>query len=191
MVATRARRASGEGTPKGTTQRRVSTRSKSPGPRKPAARAKSPARKSSKNLKAPPAELSPYDMPPLEKFLRCVLLPLFLLVPCPLLVAVLAFATNNEHVTPSIDGLASYVSENGVGGLIQDSFEYVGIFGTAEAWKLLGYFNLAALILYYVPGQTKEGPRTATGHVPKYVDNGVAHCVLSSLLFVGGAYLGL
>merc|ERR1712216_993143 len=69
-----------------------------------------------------------------------------------------------------------------------DSFHYVGIFGTAEAWKLLGYFNLAALVLYYVPGKTKEGPRTATGHVPRYVDNGVAHCVLSSLLFVGGAY---
>ena len=191
MVATRARRASGEGTPRAAAPRRVSTRSTSPAPKKPAARARSPARKSSKNLKAPPAELSPYDMPPLEKFLRCVLLPLFLLVPCPLLVAVLAFATNNEHVTPSIDGLASYVSENGVGGLIKDSFDYVGIFGTAEAWKLLGYFNLAALVLYYVPGPTKEGPRTATGHVPKYVDNGVAHCVLSSLLFVGGAYLGL
>ena len=100
MVATRARRASGEGTPKGTTQRRVSTRSKSPA-KKPAARGKSPARKSSKNLKAPPAELSPYDMPPLEKFLRCVLLPLFLLVPCPLLVAVLAFATNNDATSTS------------------------------------------------------------------------------------------
>ena len=188
MVATRARRASGEGTPRAAAPRRVSTRSTSPAPKKPAARARSPARKSSKNLKAPPAELSPYDMPPLEKFLRCVLLPLFLLVPCPLLVAVLAFATNSDATSPSIDGLASYISEHGVGGLLADSFEYVGIFGTAEAWKLLGYFNLAALILYYVPGQTKEGPRTATGHVPRYVDNGVAHCVLSSLLFVGGAY---
>ena len=84
MVATRARRASGEGTPRAAAPRRVSTRSKSPA-KKPAARAKSPARKSQRNLKAPPAELSPYDMPPLEKFLRCVLLPLFLLVPLSLI----------------------------------------------------------------------------------------------------------
>ena len=44
MVATRARRASGEGTPKQTATKRVAARSKSPAPKKPAARAKSPAR---------------------------------------------------------------------------------------------------------------------------------------------------
>ena len=40
MVATRARRASGEGTPKQTATKRVAARSKSPAPRKPAARAR-------------------------------------------------------------------------------------------------------------------------------------------------------
>ena len=38
MVATRARRASGEGTPKQTATKRVAARSKSPAPKKPAAR---------------------------------------------------------------------------------------------------------------------------------------------------------
>ena len=178
--------------------RRVSAggaRAKSPARRakSPAKRAKSPARGGkAKNLAAPPAELSPYDMPPLEKFLRCVLLPLFLLVPCPLLVAVLAFATNSDAVaSPSLDGLAAYVAEHGVAGLVSDAFAYIGVVGTADAWKLLGYFNLAALALYYVPGAEKRGPRTATGHVPTYVDNGVAHCACSTLLFLGGARAGL
>ena len=48
MVATRARRASGEGTPKQTATKRAAARSKSPAPRKPAARARSPAARGKK-----------------------------------------------------------------------------------------------------------------------------------------------
>ena len=41
------------------------------------------------------------------------------------------------------------------------------------------------------PGQTKYGPETPAGHLPSYTDNGVAHCLLSSLMFLGGSNLGL
>ena len=67
MVATRARRASGEGTPKQTATKRVAARSKSPAPRKPAARAKSPAprgKKPSSKKQAigkPPPPVGLYD----------------------------------------------------------------------------------------------------------------------------------
>ena len=66
MVATRARRASGEGTPKQTATKRVAARSKSPAPKKPAARAKSPAPRgkkpsSKKGQRKPPPPVGLYD----------------------------------------------------------------------------------------------------------------------------------
>ena len=66
MVATRARRASGEGTPKQTATKRVAARSKSPAPKKPAARAKSPAPRgkkpsSKKGQRKPPPPVGFYD----------------------------------------------------------------------------------------------------------------------------------
>ena len=66
MVATRARRASGEGTPKQTATKRVAARGKSPAPKKPAARAKSPAPRgkkpsSKKGQRKPPPPVGLYD----------------------------------------------------------------------------------------------------------------------------------
>merc|ERR1719183_696147 len=42
-----------------------------------------------------------------------------------------------------------------------------------------------------LPGKLDYGPETATGHVPKYIDNGVAHCFVYSLLFFLGSNIGL
>ena len=58
---------------------------------------------------------------------------------------------------------------------------------TAASTKTILVFWAVILALYFVPGKTEEGPPTATGHVPKYVDNGVVHKATFTALFVGGA----
>jgi len=124
-----------------------------------------------------------------QKVVQCYFLPMLLLVPAPVLCAVLAFATNSGELAPTLGGLAAYVEANGAAGLLKESFAYVGC-GSAAAWTFLGVFNGLALLLYHWPGPSKSGPVTATGHVPTYADNGLAHCFLFSAIWAGGAMLG-
>ncbi|KAL7554649.1 hypothetical protein ACHAWF_018255 [Thalassiosira exigua] len=52
-------------------------------------------------------------------------------------------------------------------------------------------FMAAALVLERsLPGKIETGPETATGHVPRYVDNGVKHCFAFAALFLLGSDLG-
>lgn len=55
---------------------------------------------------------------------------------------------------------------------------------------LVCFMGLAAL-LYHLPGPTATGPVTTKGHVPHYTDNGIAHMMLFTMVFVGGALFGL
>lgn len=60
-----------------------------------------------------------------------------------------------------------------------------------EGAKLVLWFMAVALILErFLPGKIDFGPETATGHVPKYVDNGLAHCFVFSLLYYLGSNIG-
>ena len=61
---------------------------------------------------------------------------------------------------------------------------------TYEAWRFLFGFMAVAFALEWLPGKIETGPETLTGHVPKYVDNGVLHCLASTLLFYAGSNLG-
>eukprot|EP00931_Biecheleriopsis_adriatica_P019417 TRINITY_DN13238_c0_g1_i1.p1 TRINITY_DN13238_c0_g1~~TRINITY_DN13238_c0_g1_i1.p1 ORF type:complete len:492 (+),score=88.36 TRINITY_DN13238_c0_g1_i1:44-1519(+) len=61
---------------------------------------------------------------------------------------------------------------------------------TLEAAKFVLGFMGVAFLLEFIPGKVETGPETLTGHVPKYVDNGVRHCVLASALFLAGSNLG-
>ena len=62
---------------------------------------------------------------------------------------------------------------------------------TYDGAKLVLSFMAVALVLERIlPGKIDFGPETATGHVPRYVDNGVAHCFVYSLLFFLGSNLG-
>lgn len=184
MVETRsARKAKRGASPSG-------ARSKSPGgARSTATKAKSPKAPKNGTAAAPPAELSPFDMTPGQKLVQCYFLPMLLLVPAPTLCAVLAFATNGGATAPTAGGIRDYALAHGVGGLLRASFAFVGV-GSSAAWTFLAVFNGLALLLYWWPGPTKCGPITATGHVPAYADNGLAHCALFSLIFAGGAKLG-
>ena len=54
---------------------------------------------------------------------------------------------------------------------------------------ILGFMAVGAL-LEFLPGKIETGPETLTGHIPKYKDNGVLHCIVFSLLFFAGSNLG-
>lgn len=61
---------------------------------------------------------------------------------------------------------------------------------TLEGAKFVLSFMAVALALEFLPGKIAFGPETATGHVPRYLDNGVAHCLVYSVLFFLGSNLG-
>ena len=62
---------------------------------------------------------------------------------------------------------------------------------TYEASIFILTFMGVALLLEFLPGSIECGPETATGHIPKYVDNGVLHCIVYTILFWAGSNLGV
>ena len=63
--------------------------------------------------------------------------------------------------------------------------------GMAEAAAALFTFMALQLVLMRVlPGSVFEGPRSAGGHVPKYITNGVASYAISMLAFVFAGHEG-
>lgn len=67
----------------------------------------------------------------------------------------------------------------------------VSVAPTLEGAKFVLAFMAVAFVLErFLPGKIDFGPETATGHVPKYVDNAVTHCFVYSILFFLGSNLG-
>jgi len=62
---------------------------------------------------------------------------------------------------------------------------------TLESLKFLACFMGMGLLLELLPGKIETGPETQSGHIPKYVDNGVKHCLVFSALFLAGSNFGL
>jgi 7-dehydrocholesterol reductase len=66
-----------------------------------------------------------------------------------------------------------------------------GVTPTLAAAKfIMGFMGVALILERFLPGKIECGPETLTGHVPKYVDNAVAHCVVYTTLFWAGSNLG-
>jgi len=61
---------------------------------------------------------------------------------------------------------------------------------TVEAAKFVACFMGVGFLLEFLPGKVETGPETLTGHIPKYIDNGVRHCLVYSALFLAGSNLG-
>jgi 7-dehydrocholesterol reductase len=119
------------------------------------------------------------------------IMPLLLVMICPLLAQILAFISTDSRVSsPTLTGFVAYIQENGLAGfkdaLISNTPSFSGC-------KFLLGFNALAWVLYkVVPGKMESGPLTATGHEPKYADNGFLHCVLYTAIFLGASFgLGL
>ncbi len=58
-----------------------------------------------------------------------------------------------------------------------------------DATKFILCFMGVGGLLEFLPGKIELGPETLTGHVPKYRDNGVRHCLGFTILFVLGSNL--
>lgn len=169
----------------------VRRRGRSPSPARPGSAAKGEgARGARAAVKGVVAELQPDKLSAGEEFLHCVIAPLALLIPCPVLCMVLSFITCSPSVaTPTLSGAYAYIAKHGAPKFLYDAFAFCGM-GSKEAWVFLLVFNFLALLVYWWPGPVKYGPLTPTGHKPEYMDNGIAHCALSTLMFFGGHALG-
>eukprot|EP00592_Proboscia_alata_P014535 CAMPEP_0194395268 /NCGR_PEP_ID=MMETSP0174-20130528/124328_1 /TAXON_ID=216777 /ORGANISM="Proboscia alata, Strain PI-D3" /LENGTH=599 /DNA_ID=CAMNT_0039191183 /DNA_START=65 /DNA_END=1865 /DNA_ORIENTATION=- len=68
----------------------------------------------------------------------------------------------------------------------------VSVTPNGEAMRFIGGFTGVALLLErMLPGSIEYGPETATGHIPAYVDNGLRHCIVFTLLFITGSNFGV
>lgn len=114
-------------------------------------------------------------------FLRKTVMPLFLVVCCPLVV-MLAWYTSTQ-LGGSFEQLFQLFYENGVISTIYRIWSPV-FFGTATAWKIICIFSAFELLLMrVVPGKAFKGPVTPEGNVPVYKANGVACYFITLLTF--------
>ena len=121
-----------------------------------------------------------------------------LVIAAPILTLLLAYLTSAEMAEQNGD-LATRPITGMLGGCIADIPACISVtisaassvVPTAAAVKfILSFMGLALLLERLLPGKVDTGPETLTGHVPKYVDNGVLHCVVFTALFVLGSNLG-
>ena len=121
----------------------------------------------------------------------------FLLVFCPIFAQLMAFVTTSQakEALDATAGLSGFWAAcNGAWGACGQKMADAALSSapTAEACMFLVMFMGLALVLDVVlPGKTEYGPLTLTGHRPEYKDNGLKHCFVFSLLFIGGSDLGL
>jgi len=112
-----------------------------------------------------------------------------LLVLCPAICQLLAFITTDDRVTPTLTGFWEFCSKEGAAGCAAAALTRSPL--DSRPWIFLALFCLLARLLDVLPAPEKCGPVTATGHVPRYLDNGILHCVLFSMVFGGLSDLGL
>mmetsp|Transcript_43473 Transcript_43473/g.76269 ORF Transcript_43473/g.76269 Transcript_43473/m.76269 type:complete len:546 (+) Transcript_43473:79-1716(+) len=122
-----------------------------------------------------------------------------LIVVSPLLSLLLAYITSAEMAESNYSWRATHPMTEMVPACLSDIPTCISstlsaaasVLPTLDGGKLVMSFMAVALVLErLLPGKIDFGPETATGHVPKYVDNGVAHCFVYSLLFFVGSNLG-
>lgn len=127
-----------------------------------------------------------------------------LLLISPFVSLLLAYITSSEmtHTSTSLFGtwrITHPITEmiptclSNVSNCISSTFVagYSIVVPTIDGMKLVLLFMLVALLLERtLPGRIEYGPETSTGHIPKYVDNGILHCIVFSFLFYLGSNIG-
>jgi 7-dehydrocholesterol reductase len=130
----------------------------------------------------------------------------FLLAVCPTFTQTLAFITNSKLFDEKICANATTACSRSAGGfweLYTNKYASQPMGGFDEFWwdmvseayesfipaiQILVLFNGLALLLYWYRGTAapvKYGPVTPRGARPDYIDNGVAHCIIFTLVFLG------
>ena len=121
-----------------------------------------------------------------------------LLIAAPFLSLLLAYVTspemaavNGDLATRPVSGmLVNCVGDplGCVSGVVNAGLSVVPTFEAAKF--VLGFMAVALALERILPGKIETGPETLTGHVPKYVDNGLLHCGVFTVLFWTGSNLG-
>lgn len=121
-----------------------------------------------------------------------------LIVAAPFLSLLLAYLTSEEMAT-EFPGVATHPISVMLPGCVSDPAGCVAnvvtkglsVVPTLPAIQFVMSFMAVALVLeQFLPGSIECGPETLTGHVPKYVDNAVLHCVIYTALFFLGSNIG-
>lgn len=121
-----------------------------------------------------------------------------LIVAAPFLSLLLAYLTS-EEMAASYPDLATRPFSGMLAGCLDDprgcasSVISAGLSVTPTrdaAAFVLSFMGVALVLERILPGKVECGPETLTGHVPKYVDNAVLHCVTYTFLFWAGSNLG-
>jgi len=121
-----------------------------------------------------------------------------LIVAAPFLSLLLAYLTSEEMAT-EFPGFATHpisvmlpgcVSQpvECVTGIVSKGFSVVPSLPAIQF--VLSFMGVALFLERFLPGSIEYGPETLTGHVPKYVDNAVLHCVVYTVLFFLGSNIG-
>jgi 7-dehydrocholesterol reductase len=119
-----------------------------------------------------------------------------LVVLSPFLSLLLAYATSTEManstlVTHPITGMIPACIADVPTCLSSPWSAGASVMPTWEGAKfVLSFMGVALVLERMLPGKIDFGPETATGHVPRYVDNAVVHCFVFSILFFLGSNIG-
>ena len=108
------------------------------------------------------------------------LVPLLLVTLTPPFILLLTYTL--FHLDGSFPALLDQLLTRGVGAILQDQFGSI-IFGTSSALRIVGIFTLLQLILMRLPGKGYEAPMHPSGHIPRYVDNGLSAYLITCALF--------
>lgn len=119
-----------------------------------------------------------------------ILVPLFLVGITP------PFAMLFWHVNAELNGsflaLTEEIASKGILAILYNVW-WSRLFGTPEAWAIIGVFaGCQLLFMKVLPGKTYFGTVTPMGNIPEYRDNGLLSYLLSFALYLGGSIgLGL
>jgi 7-dehydrocholesterol reductase len=114
-----------------------------------------------------------------------MLVILFLMISSPPFCAAASFITNKLP-----NSSLSEISKFGVAEFFYEAFASGGFVGNLAAVKIVGAMFGAGLLFYYVPAREYSCSVTPTGHVPKYLDNGLFHLYGTTALYLGGISMG-
>ncbi|VEU39255.1 unnamed protein product [Pseudo-nitzschia multistriata] len=121
-----------------------------------------------------------------------------LLVAAPFLSLLLAYLTSEEMAT-EFPGYATHPVTVMLGVCVSDPAgcassvvkSGLSVVPTLPATQfVLSFMGVALVLERFLPGKIECGPETLTGHIPKYVDNAVLHCVIYTALFYLGSNIG-
>lgn len=120
-----------------------------------------------------------------------------LILAAPFLSLLLAYLTSAEMeadypgmATAPLGGMVKGLLADPVGGIRSVLLAGLSVTPNPEAIKFILGFWAVAFLLEFLPGKIETGPETLTGHVPKYKDNAVLHCLVYTALFWAGSNLG-